>query len=218
MTHIYSDSKCQALTHFGLQSPRDGGAHVETPGPEPLLKGFSLFLKMTHQKTWFTQACLAYSWQSQTEFKWPHLQYVSGYHFTHKHIQKFNTNIQKNKRPLLRSFHQPQQYPSTLLSYNSRFQRISRMLILCISGKNSLQPRPQWCARMRSHGINTVILPRALIVHWDVVCWEITGISAICKGPVTPGPRQPQNPVFSCVLQLSTISESSKNRMFLSCE
>lgn len=173
---------------------------------------------MTHQKTWFTQACLAHSWQSQTEFKWPHLQYVPGYHFMHKHIQKFNTNVQKIKghfyAPSTSHNSPPAHYPLIIPGFKE-FPERSSCASLGRTHSNLGLSGVQGC---RSHGINTVILPRALIVHWDVVCWEITGIPAICKGPVTPGPRHPQNPVFSCVLQLSTISESSKNRMFLSCE
>lgn len=53
-----------------------------------------------------------------------------------------------NKRPLLHSFHHPQWNPSTLLFYNSRFQRIPRILVLSISGEHSHQPRPQKYARM----------------------------------------------------------------------
>lgn len=120
---------------------------METPGPEPLLIGFSVSENDTPKNLIYPSlpgTLVAVTNRIQmTSFT-----ICSWLPFHAQTYTEIQHKCSKNKRSLLRSFHQPQQSPSTLPSYNSRFQRISRTLILCISGKNSLQPRPQWCARM----------------------------------------------------------------------
>lgn len=106
---------------------------MDTPGPETLLKGFFLFLKMAHkiysispgmsgtlmtvtirtQMTSFTTCSwLPFHTQTYTE-----IQIIKGHFYTP------STNHTVS---------------STLLSFHFRFQRILRILILPISGKNSL--------------------------------------------------------------------------------
>lgn len=140
---------------------------MEVPMWEPLDQSpCSNFLPVSENdtpKTWFTQAGLAHLWQSQTEFKWPHLQAVPGFQPMHVHIQKFNTNVQIIKG----HFHTPSTIHNGTPAHYSfiipGFKEFPEFLSCPSLVRTHTSPGLSSMQGCWSHDINTVNLPRALI-------------------------------------------------------
>ena len=143
-THLFRQQIPAGVLAY--RAPRDGDAHVKTPEPEPLLKGFFLFLKNNTKNNWLTQSWTAHSWESQAELKWPCLQLVAGYHSMYKHTQKSNTNVQIIKCYFYTpsTNHNCTEAHYSLISDFKEFQVISSCPSLV---RTRSYPRPQWCTR-----------------------------------------------------------------------
>lgn len=103
-------------------------------------------------------------WQSQTEFKWPHLQAVPGFQPMHVHIQKFNTNVQIIKG----HFYTPSTIHNGTPAHYSfiipGFKEFPEFLSCPSLVRTHTSPGLSNMQGCWSHDINTVNLPRALIV------------------------------------------------------
>lgn len=148
---------------FWIIGPKGWRCPCGNPWTRAPAQTFFLFLKMTHQKTWFTQAGLAHLWQSQTEFKWPHLQAVPGFQPMHVHIQKFNTNVQIIKG----HFYTPSTIHNGTPAHYSfiipGFKEFPEFLSCPSLVRTHTSPGLSSTQGCWSHDINTVNLPRALI-------------------------------------------------------